>query len=270
MNTEKIKNYFTEKEKLDSIGHAYLFSNTNYENIVNVIEYILCSLIFKNNIKLDDNPDIYFVESEKNVIKKEKILELEEKISKTSQIGNSKVYIIKECEKLNAAAANCLLKTLEEPGENVYAFLITENIDLVISTIKSRCQVIQCEINNKILDEELINKSISIINILENIGIKSIVYNSNELYKTYEKEELKKILEAIELFYKDCLNKLYDIDIQAFKYNEELLINVLKINNNKKIIRKIKVINDNINLLKYNLNGSLFIDKLIIEFGRLL
>lgn len=270
MNIENIKKYFTDKENSNSIGHAYLFSNTNYESIIIAIEYILSSIIFKNDVKLENNPDIIFIEPEKKVIKKEKILELQEKISKTSQIGNSKVYIIKECEKLNASAANCLLKTLEEPGENVYAFLITDNLDFVISTIKSRCQIIQCKINNKLIDEELINKSILILNILENKSTKSIAYNSNELYKSFEKEELFKVLEVVELFYKECLNKIYNIDIEIFKSFEVLISNVLKNNDYKKIIKKIKILNDNINLLKYNLNGSLFIDKLIIEFGRLL
>ena len=45
MNTEEIKKYFKEKNALNSIGHAYLFSNTIYENIESAIEFILCSII---------------------------------------------------------------------------------------------------------------------------------------------------------------------------------------------------------------------------------
>ena len=270
MNTEEIKKYFKEKNALNSIGHAYLFSNTIYENIESAIEFILCSIIFKTDMKILDNPDVYFIEPEKNTIKKEKILELEEKLSKTSQIFNSKVYIIKECEKLNASSANCLLKTLEEPSENIYAFLITSNIDLVISTIKSRCQIIQCEpIDNKIENEKIINESISIIKLIEATGTNSIAYNFNELYKSFEKEELKRVLKIIELFYKDCLNKIYGINLNIFNDYEELIDNIIQRNSYKKIIDKIKILNDNIDLLKYNLNVNLFIDKFLIEIGRL-
>ncbi len=269
MKTEEIKKYFEEKDSLNSIGHAYLFSNTNYENIESAIEYILHSIIFKKDIKIEDNPDVYFIEPEKNVIKKEKILDLEEKLSKTSQISDSKVYIIKECEKLNASAANCLLKTLEEPSENIYAFLITSNMDYVISTIKSRCQIIQCEVNDrKLIDEEIVSKTISMIKIIES-GVKAIAYNSSELYKSFEKDELKKVLSFVELFYKDCLNKIYGINLEFFYNNEDLIFKTIENNDYKKIIGKIKILNDNIDLLKYNLNGNLFIDKFLIEIGRL-
>jgi DNA polymerase III delta prime subunit len=210
MNIEEIIKYFEERESLNSIGHAYLFSNVDYENIKDTLKNIICSVILKNNTELEDNPDIYFIEPDNNVIKKEKILELEEKLSKTSQIGESKLYIIKECEKLNSSAANCLLKTLEEPGKNIYSFLLTSNIDNVISTIKSRCQIIQCAVeDNEISSKEIIEKSICIIKVIEEIGVKSIAYKSNELYKAFEKDELKQILKTIELFYKDCLNKMY-------------------------------------------------------------
>ncbi len=269
MSEEEIKKYFNERKNSNSVGHAYLFSNTSYEELENTIKYILCSIIFENDTEIYDNPDIYFVEPEKNIIKKEKILDLEEKISKTSQVNDSKVYIIKECDKLNDSAANCLLKTLEEPSESVYAFLITSSIDNVISTIKSRCQIIQCETDNKLYDRELINKAIPLIKELEEIGSKAIAYNSNDFYKSFEKVELKDILNIMELFYKDCLNKIYGLKLDTFDEYEDVIEEVVKNNKYDKIIKKIKILNENIDLLKYNLNGNLFIDKLLIEIGRL-
>ena len=142
MNIKELKKYFDEKSSLNSIGHAYMFSNTRYENIKELIEYVCFTYLFKNK-NFENNPDVYIIEPEKNVIKKEKILELENKISITSQVNENKLYIIKECEKLNAFAANCLLKTLEEPEKNVYAFLITSNIDSVLPTIKSKWELSQ-------------------------------------------------------------------------------------------------------------------------------
>lgn len=270
MNIEEIKKYFKEKSNSSSIGHAYLFSNTNYENIKSVIEFVLCSIIYKSNIDIEENSDIYILEPEKNVIKKEKVLELEKKISKTSQISNNKVYIIKECDKLNLSAANCLLKTLEEPAENVYAFLITSNIDSVISTIRSRCQIIKCKTcDSKFFDKEFVEKTISIIKMLEESKHDLIVYKSNELYKSIEKNDYKLILNMIELFYKDCLNKIYELNIEYFIDYKELISIVVERNDYKKIISKIKILNDNIDLLKYNLNMNLFVDKLLIEFRRL-
>jgi DNA polymerase-3 subunit delta' len=43
---------------------------------------------------------------------------------------------------MNTSAANKLLKLLEEPPEKTVFILVAENEDQIISTIKSRCQVL--------------------------------------------------------------------------------------------------------------------------------
>ena len=50
-----------------------------------------------------------------------------------------RVFIIKDIDKATAAASNSLLKFLESLNDNSYGILLTENINLVIPTIKSRC-----------------------------------------------------------------------------------------------------------------------------------
>ena len=54
-----------------------------------------------------------------------------------------RIAIIWLPEKMNSEAANKLLKIIEEPPENVFFFLVTENIDAVIGTIRSRTQLIR-------------------------------------------------------------------------------------------------------------------------------
>ena len=56
--------------------------------------------------------------------------------------GGFKVMIIWMAEKMNIAAANKLLKLIEEPPEKTIFLLITENEDQIISTIRSRCQAL--------------------------------------------------------------------------------------------------------------------------------
>ena len=57
--------------------------------------------------------------------------------------GGYKVMIIWMAEKLNTAAANKLLKLIEEPPNNTILLLVTENQEQIISTILSRCQVVK-------------------------------------------------------------------------------------------------------------------------------
>ena len=270
MKAIELKKYFTEKKKNNTIGHAYLFSNVKYEDIEEIIKNI-CEYCFFSNSKLefDFNPDIYLIEPEKDIIKKEKILELESNLSKTSQISDSKLYIIKECEKLNGAAANCLLKTLEEPRDNIYAFLITSNLEAVIPTIKSRCQIIKLENNTtNEADEEKIKTVLDFINMIEKYKEKSIL-RCNSNYRNLDKKDMKEILMLTQKFYKDCLNLKYNLKIECFEKYMDELEKVDKNNEVDKIVEKMKLLNDNINLLKYNLNINLFLDKFFIEFGRL-
>ena len=51
-------------------------------------------------------------------------------------------FIIENAEKMNAAASNALLKTLEEPPETTYIVLVTSRPDALLQTIRSRCQTI--------------------------------------------------------------------------------------------------------------------------------
>jgi DNA polymerase-3 subunit delta' len=54
--------------------------------------------------------------------------------------GKHKVFIINEAELLSMEAANCLLKTLEEPVDDVTFILLTTNDRLLPETVISRCQ----------------------------------------------------------------------------------------------------------------------------------
>ncbi len=57
--------------------------------------------------------------------------------------ADSRFFIIDDADKMNDAAANALLKTLEEPPESSHIFLITSRSDSLLQTIRSRCQMLR-------------------------------------------------------------------------------------------------------------------------------
>ena len=63
-------------------------------------------------------------------------------LSLKSYEGGYKIMIVWMAEKMNIAAANKLLKQLEEPTDRTLIILITENEEDIIQTIRSRCQVL--------------------------------------------------------------------------------------------------------------------------------
>jgi DNA polymerase III subunit delta' len=57
-----------------------------------------------------------------------------------SHAGGYKVAVLVPAEQMNSAAANSLLKTLEEPSDNTLLILVTERPARLPATIRSRCQ----------------------------------------------------------------------------------------------------------------------------------
>ena len=59
--------------------------------------------------------------------------------------GRYKVFVIEEAERMNPAAQNALLKTLEEPQEDTVFVLLSEREEELLETIRSRCRVVRLE-----------------------------------------------------------------------------------------------------------------------------
>lgn len=75
-------------------------------------------------------------------IKIEQTRELQNQISLRS-VAKNRIVIIDDADKINIQAANSLLKTLEEPPENTYFFLISQSLSSALPTIRSRSQIVR-------------------------------------------------------------------------------------------------------------------------------
>lgn len=82
------------------------------------------------------------VENKQGLIGVDEAEAVVKKLKLKSYEGGFKVMLIWMAEKMNIAAANKLLKLIEEPPEKTVFLLITENEEQIINTIKSRCQAL--------------------------------------------------------------------------------------------------------------------------------
>lgn len=89
----------------------------------------------------------------------EEVSKMLHKMHLKSHSGGKKVMIIFGVEKLSETASNKILKLLEEPPQNSYLFLVTEQIDLLLPTLVSRCQVVKL---NRLMDNAIENKLMAI------------------------------------------------------------------------------------------------------------
>ena len=94
--------------------------------------------------KIDNlnHPDLYWIgpEGAGNIVRIERIRNMKERIFLKPFEGRAKFFIIDGAHLLNDESANSILKTLEEPPKNSVIILITDDLNKVFSTLKSRCQ----------------------------------------------------------------------------------------------------------------------------------
>ena len=87
------------------------------------------------------HPDVQVIEGERGILKIDQMRALRHEAALSPLEGRWKVYIIRQMEQATAEAANCLLKTLEEPPSHVILMLTASQAEALLPTIVSRCQM---------------------------------------------------------------------------------------------------------------------------------
>lgn len=144
--------YLQRVHERQKLSHAYLFAGPEGVGKLSTAFDFACLI---NEIKSKDlvrqggHPDVVIVRpeiEEKNKKKRKKDISIEqiknamERVSFYPYQSRFKLVIIAEAERLTSAAANSLLKFLEEPQQDTIICLTAHNEDQVIPTIRSRCQ----------------------------------------------------------------------------------------------------------------------------------
>lgn len=150
---EHIKKTLTSAIELGKISHAYLFTGPRGTGKTSTARILAKSLNCKNgptihpcgecesckDIANSIPIDVIEIDAASNR-KVEDAQNILEKVQYVPVNGKYKIYIIDEVHMLTNHAFNALLKTLEEPPENVIFILATTEVHKVLDTIKSRCQ----------------------------------------------------------------------------------------------------------------------------------
>ena len=142
-----------------SISQAYLFDGISGIG-KSLIAKVFVKLINCNNPTNDLNPcnkcsncisidsgkfiDLIHIrpDSSKEVIKINRIREIEEQIAYKTYLGKKKIVLIEDADQMNISSSNAILKTLEEPPDNTMFILTASKLSRLPDTILSRCQKI--------------------------------------------------------------------------------------------------------------------------------
>jgi DNA polymerase III subunit delta' len=96
-----------------------------------------------DRVFFSDHPDVGLVIPYKRNLRVGAIRALEVQANFRPYEARARIFIVDDADKMNDAASNALLKTLEEPPSTTYVILVTSRPNLLLSTIRSRCQTIR-------------------------------------------------------------------------------------------------------------------------------
>lgn len=156
-----------------------------------------------------NHPDIIRVRHEKpNTIS---VDDIREQINNTVQIkpyqSPYKIYIMDQADLMTVQAQNALLKTIEEPPEYAIFMLLTENADILLPTINSRC--VMLKLRN--VKDSLIQKYL-----MESLDIPEF---KAQMCAAFAQGNLGR---AIMLASSEHFNEIRDEAIQLMKYIHEM------------------------------------------------
>ncbi len=313
---DEIKTYLKKSVQDNNVSHGYIFEGAKgigkYNMAVLFAKALLCKKFNEEpcnecssciKINTMNHPDLHIISADDKNIKREAIDELIGSINQKPYESDRKVYIINDSEDMTTQAANTFLKTLEEPAGNTIIILLTENSNLLLPTISSRCQTIRFKkIDNSTIINYIKNKfslddntakliayySQGVLFNAEKIALNEndIIKRRDEIIKIYDKVLMndKNIIFEYETYFEENKDKIDDIteilmiwlrDVYFKKYEiDDLIINIDCIDlleRHYKIIKKqnidelIKYLQNVRYDVKNNVNYKLIIDNMLIK-----
>lgn len=163
---EALINNFKQRCLKNTLSHAHLIvgeDGVGKGKLANILaKFILNGYLDREYV------DIINYSSEKSSFGVDDVRDIIEEVYKKPFEKDKKVIIIHEGNKLTIQAQNALLKTIEEPPKGVYIIILCESLELILDTIKSRCEIYKL-------------KPLTKSELYEYIKIKKFNYDENEI-----------------------------------------------------------------------------------------
>jgi DNA polymerase-3 subunit delta' len=144
------------KNIIDSINNRKLNDSFSHANLIvgndGIGKSIIAKYISNQIIEGRDNADSidivkYYPSSSSFGV--DDVRNIINEVNKKPYESDKKVLILYRCDKLTTQAQNALLKTIEEPPKGVYLILLSDSLEVILDTIKSRCQIYKLTPLNK-------------------------------------------------------------------------------------------------------------------------
>ena len=254
---KEILDNLIKRIKKEEISHAHIIVGED-----GIGKSSLAKILASNILEVDvekESIDIINYTLKKASFGVDEVRAIISEINKKPYEGDKKVIIIHKGEKLTVQAQNALLKTIEEPPKGVFIILLCESLELILDTIKSRCEIHKLS-PLKSYDISLYGSKFLDVYSKEEIDT-AVAYSQGipgKLEEFLKDENLKTLrntlIELLNIISKGGINEVLQFEnkILSYKDKKDELFNILT-----SLIRDI-IIYKEIN----NLSGIINIDKI--------
>lgn len=207
-------------------------------------------------IEAEEHPDVVTLKPDGASIKVDQVRQIKMEFSKSGMESRQKILIVQEMDKMTTSAANSLLKFIEEPEGEITIMLLTTEVQQLLPTIVSRCQIIhfkKAAIADRIeamMAQEIPREAATVLAYL--------TQDSAVAAEIYADEDFEKVLQAVWQWFV-LLNKDSD---QAFIYVHTNIMPLIATREQSNLILNLLVI------LYRDLMGLAFEQERVIAFSK--
>jgi DNA polymerase-3 subunit delta' len=215
------------KSIIDSINNRNLNDSFSHANLIvgddGIGKSIIAKYLSNQIIKVRDNAesvDIVKYYPSSSSFGVDDVRNIINEVGKKPYEGDKKVLILYKCDKLTTQAQNALLKTIEEPPKGVYLILLSDSLEAILDTIKSRCQIYKLTPLTK--EEILIYIKDKYINLTSEDEKAALAYSAGipgKVDRFIDDKNLKNLRDICIKLFEDILNREQGI---VLKYGELL------------------------------------------------
>ncbi len=146
---------FKKAYKRGRMSHAYIISGPDGTGKSIMGMFMASTFFWRGEIKPcgtceaclkishGNHPDVKLISPGGKSIGVDQIRDLIDEIYLKPYEGDKKVIVIKNADSITPQGQNAILKTLEEPSKETTIIMLVENINLILPTIQSRCQILR-------------------------------------------------------------------------------------------------------------------------------
>ena len=280
------------KQDIVAPRHAYLFYGEDERLNIELAKVFVASIFCGKpacfsceackRVEINKNPDLLILD--KPNLQVADIENLIDNVQLKPMVYNHKIVFITNAEGINESAQNKLLKTLEEPNDQVIFVLTCTNIEKLLPTIRSRLtKHYVAKIDLEILSQDLKNKGINIDKFIHSDitltdAIRYSALQENDIVNSVEQSmvalkssaDIPKVVANLKIKteqrkeYLNLLLKAVNCAITGEQgvFNEEFIQHLQTMFNSKVLIKMLKLVDEAVRKVDSNVNFNYILDKL--------